>query len=468
MSTVDTALSAVRDRLDEDGFFGDVTHGDLNDINDILRKLTPDERNQVISRLSESEINTWTDEIDNGGGLVWTGLTEGLSGDERKNLHQLLAQSLDAQQLKRVYNAYDDRDQKLELASAVAQNSTASTKANFVNELAADTTDKSGREIDGFIVYSSSSGDTEARAVAEVLGSLDGNNLALHNAYAALDDRQLNAVFEAAAQHQMHTSVFGGQPTYSYDVKPLTKLVDVAAAASDGVLKARVFEFAGRHLGTISGASSISHMILAPTPNARKEADALAASMSHLYRTDVNGITDALERDYQAGKGMAPFLEHLIESGDAGKAQIKGYIGQLACGYDGKGDAFARFTSPVSQDGDIYYPHAENLGYFAGSLHVAIEGITKNNKEQADLIKDIFGAVAGKIPTPGVNDAVGLLGKKSIDAVVDHLKKGDVELFEALVELTIPNDPRTGRVYDGPAENSYNEAWFSVTRQKVN
>jgi hypothetical protein len=472
---VDNVVSAIREHLQQDSFiiqYNDVTHDDLKSINELLKGMTREERNEVISKLSAEEIETWTSELDNGGFL---GMGEGLSADERGQLHRMLASSLDAKQLSRVYDAYDDRDQKLELANAIATHAPPSTKVDFIKELAPKTTDKSGPEIDGFIVYSASDGDTEGRAVAEILGSMKQTPQAMKEAYASLTDPQLNAVFEAAVQHEMHTNNFGGpaagmsRPSYSYDVQPLVRVLDAAATSDDPALKARAFEFAGRHLATISGASSISHTMLAPTPGAEKEAKALADSMSKLYGTDVNGITSALERNYQSGKGMAPFLEHLIsEGGKAGKDTVRSYIVQLAAGNGGKEDPFKRFTQPEYQDSGVYYPNAEKLGYFAGSLHEAIEAISTNRKEQAALVSDIFGAATGHIPVPGLNDAAGMLSKQAVDAVVKGMEEGDVELFEALVDLTIPLDPRTNSVYDGPAENSYNEGWFSVTRQKIN
>jgi hypothetical protein len=471
---VETAVAAIREHLQQDSFiiqYNDVSHDDLKSINGVLKGMTPAERNEVISKLSAEEIETWTSELDNGGFL---GMGEGLSADERRDLHSMLATSLDAKQLTRVYHAYDDRDQKLELANAISTHGSPSAKVDFVKQLAPETTDKSGREIDGYIAYSSSSdGDTEGRAVAEILGSMKQTPQALKEAYGALNDQQLNAVFEAAVQHEMHTTIGSGhsvsRPSYSYDVKPLTKAIDAATTSDDPALKARVFEFAGRHLGTISGASSIGNVLFAPTPGAGKEAKALTESMSKLYGTDVNGITSELERNYQAGKGMAPFLENLLsEGGKEGKATVRNYIAQLSAGNDGKDDPFKRFTQPESQDGGVYYPNAEKLGYFAGSLHEAIQGISTNRKEQAALVNDIFGAATGNIPVPGVSDAAGFVSKQAVDAAVKGMESGDVELFEALVDLTIPTDPRTKNVYDGPAENSYNEGWFSVTRQKIN
>src|SRR5690606_25350160 len=65
-SRVDQALDTIRDRLDE-GFFNDVSQGDLRDINATLSGLTAEERNAVVSELSDDELNKWTDELDNSG-----------------------------------------------------------------------------------------------------------------------------------------------------------------------------------------------------------------------------------------------------------------------------------------------------------------------------------------------------------------------------------------------------------------
>lgn len=451
---VDQALGTIRDRLDE-GFLGDVSHGDLRDISATLDDLTPAERNAVVSELSDDELNKWTGELDNGGFL---GMGEGLSADERRDLHASLGASLDATQLERVYNAYDNREQKLELAQGVAAHATSDVKTDFIGELAGKVTESDG--VGGVMI--SDQGDTDGLAVAHVLGSLGGNQTALNDAYGKLSDTQLSAVFEAATQQVMYNSMAGGLPSYSYDAGPLADVVDAAATSTDPQLKSRVFELAGRQLETVSGANGL----ITPTTGTGEAADEIRASMEGLLKSDVNGVTEALEQDYQVGKGMTAFLQETLGQ-DGGADTIRGLVDQLARGNDLGGDMLQRFTTPVEQDGGVFYPAAERMGYFAGSLHQAFEGVNQSASDNVDTLKTIFGFATGKLPGPGVSDATGWLTEQAFDTALSEYKSGQADLFESIVDLTTPT-AANGRPYDGPAEVSYNEAWESVTRIPLN
>jgi hypothetical protein len=454
-SRVDQALETIRDRLDE-GFLGDVSDGDLRDISGTLNDLTPAERNAVVSELSDDELNKWTGELDNGGGVL--GMGEGLSTDERRDLHASLGASLDATQLERVYNAYDNREQKLELAQGVATHATSDVKTDFIGELADKTTESDG--VGGVMI--SDLGDTDGLAVAHVLGSLGGNQTALNEAYGKLSDTQLSAVVEAATQQVMYANMSGGAPTYSYDAGPLADVIDAAATSTNSELKARVFELAGRQLETVSGANGI----FTPTVGTGDAADEIRASMEGLLKSDVNGVAEALEQDYQAGKGMTAFLQETLGQAN-GAETIRGLVDQLARGNDLSGDMLQRFTTPVEQDGGVFYPAAERMGYFSGSLHQAFEGVNQSASDNVDTLKTIFGFATGKLPGPGVSDATGWLTEQAFDTALSEYKSGQADLFESIVDLTTPT-ATNGRPYDGPAEVSYNEAWESVTRIPLN
>jgi hypothetical protein len=453
-SRVDQAVNTIRDRLDE-GWFNDVSHGDLQDINATLKNLTPAERNEAIAQLSDAEIEKWTDELDNGGFL---GMGEGLNVDERRDLHAALGESLDSTQLARVYEAYDNRAQKLELAQGVAAHASADVKTDFIDALAAKTTEAD--KIGGVMI--NDLGDTEGLAVAHVLGSLGGNQTALSEAYGHLGDNQLKSVVEAATQQTMYANMSGGVPTYSYDAAPLADLVDAAATSTDAQLKARVFEHAGQQLGTVSGANGL----FTPTIGAKEAANEIRTSMEGLLKSDVNGVVEALEQDYQAGKGMTPFLQETLGQ-DNGADTIRSLVDQLARGNDLSENMLTRFTTPTSQDGGVFYPAAERMGYFSGSLHQAFVGANKSIEDNAKTLESIFGFAVGKLPGPGVSDAAGWLTEKGFEAAVDSYKGENADLFESIVALTTPTGA-DGRPYDGPAEVSYNEGWESVTRIPLN
>jgi hypothetical protein len=113
-SEVDAAVDLIHRNLDESGLFNDVTHAELREINETIEQLNPDQRNSVISRLSDQALGTWAEEI-NSNGILGTG---GLSADERHGLFTDLAAGLDIQQMGRVYSAFGDSGSKAELAEA--------------------------------------------------------------------------------------------------------------------------------------------------------------------------------------------------------------------------------------------------------------------------------------------------------------------------------------------------------------
>jgi hypothetical protein len=116
-SGVEGALNRIEGNLDQHGLLNDVTHRELQEINEILDSLPPAETRQVIGRLSDTTLKTWADEIGSHG-VFGTG---GLSADERTDLFDNLAKDLDVTQLGRVYRAFDDSSPRAELAAAVGR-----------------------------------------------------------------------------------------------------------------------------------------------------------------------------------------------------------------------------------------------------------------------------------------------------------------------------------------------------------
>jgi hypothetical protein len=113
---IESAVRAIESKLDERGWFNDVTHAELQDISTTLEQLTPQQANEVISRLSGATLSKWSDEI-NSNGLAGTG---GLNADERTDLFNNLASNLKLDQLARVYHAVDDTGMQSELLTAAS------------------------------------------------------------------------------------------------------------------------------------------------------------------------------------------------------------------------------------------------------------------------------------------------------------------------------------------------------------
>lgn len=89
----DEALTMIRKNLKEGIFDWDVTKDELKDCVDILKKLTPDERNEVISQMSDEELKHLVNEVNSD--------HNGLSKDQKKEFIKVLVKGLDGEQLSR-------------------------------------------------------------------------------------------------------------------------------------------------------------------------------------------------------------------------------------------------------------------------------------------------------------------------------------------------------------------------------
>ena len=88
-----SALERIERNLAQ-GLFNDVNQAELQEISQVLSKLTPVQKNNVISKLSDEKLETWGNEIDG-----WNG---SLSTSEKADLSDGLARDLESTQLVRV------------------------------------------------------------------------------------------------------------------------------------------------------------------------------------------------------------------------------------------------------------------------------------------------------------------------------------------------------------------------------
>ncbi len=125
---ISNAVNTIRDNLDQSWNDWDVSHGDLTENNQVLADLTPAQRNEVIARLSEGDLDTWADEIH--------GTLGDLSASERQALFNSLAEGLDATQLARVVRAFEGHNDSLrELSSAVETRAPQTVRDALAQEL---------------------------------------------------------------------------------------------------------------------------------------------------------------------------------------------------------------------------------------------------------------------------------------------------------------------------------------------
>src|SRR5690606_40262333 len=232
---ISNAVDTVKDRLDQGIFDWDVTHGDLTDISRTVADLSPEERNELVSELSDDDLKNWTQEID--------GLNGSLSAQERQDLFDQLAEGLDGKQLTRLVEAFDGspggRDA---LGAAVADHASPEAKVAFVEAMAgsidADYSASQGRW-----------GNAETAVVGNVLASLSNDPEALAQALGTLSDSQLRDVMEVGLGRTYIASPYSASTSVNPSVT--AAIISGAAAVDDPALKARVFEIGSQQIGEI-------------------------------------------------------------------------------------------------------------------------------------------------------------------------------------------------------------------------
>src|SRR5690606_5878644 len=180
MGSVDSAVSLTKDRLEQGIFDWDVTKGDLDDITGAVNDLSPQERNEFISKLSDDDIKNWTQEID--------GLNGSLSASERADVFNKLAEGMDATQMARFVKAFDGSPGgRSALADAVASHGNVEARVGFI--------EATKGSIDGdYSATQGNWGNAETAAIGRILASLEGDPAAFEQAVGSLSQEQLQDV----------------------------------------------------------------------------------------------------------------------------------------------------------------------------------------------------------------------------------------------------------------------------------
>lgn len=435
--SVDNAVSTIKDNLSQGLLDWDVTRGELQEINRVLAGLTPGERNEAISRLSDDNLKNWAQEIH--------GSLGDLSAGDRESLFNSLAGGLDAEQMVRVVDAFENEghgDSVRELGTALATHGSSETRAAFVEAMA-------GRTVTGDDSYDPAPthrndvtdrlvADPDAQAVAEVLASLEGDYF--DQAVAALDGGQLDAVMQAGI-YQAETSSRNGTVT-NFDTAVAVRVVEAAKSGNDPAVQARVFEAAGERLDLIQRGGDNGAVPFGVGVDSRQEGarTALADAMLGLLQQDTNGLVTELRTNFDlSGTSLTSLNSELINAGR--EDAVRDLILQLQQGNDGTQNAFDHVAGS-----DVV---ARNLGFFTGSAVNSISEIKADREAQANTLKAIFGtgygAAGAANPTAGVFASVGNgLTGAAIDNIIGRFESSDGDtatgLAQAFYELSIPRD----------------------------
>jgi hypothetical protein len=415
-ASVDNAASTIKDNLDQGLFDWDVTHDELTENNRKVAELSPRERNELISKLSDDDLKNWTQEID--------GMSGALTASERDDLFRDLAAGLDGKQVTRLVDAFDGSPQGREaLGNAIAQHSSSDAKVAFINatkdSINGDYSASDGRD-----------GNAETVVLSKVLGSLRDDPAKFDSAVKSLSDSQLQAVMTVGLGRQ-HIVDFSGRTagTDIYRSSASLNILDGAAKSSDPEVKGRVFEAATGQFQMLEGGSMDK---------------TYTDAVTKLVKSDPVTLVDELKsRTDLSGKSLTAYLKEMLGSGN--EQDVRNLLVQMQQGNDGKGNAYERFADPNL---------AHNLGFFAGATAAAINSIADDAESQGDLLKNIFGAGFGAAgaanPAAGVIASVGNgITSIAIDDIINNLNGDSTELKRAIFELGMPRGP-DGKINPGP------------------
>jgi hypothetical protein len=439
---VEDSVKLIKDRLSESFTDWDVSHDDLSDIQKSVKGLNSAEANEVFRQLSDNDLKKWADELD--------GTLGSFDKSEKKTLFNELAGKLDDQQLARFSNALEDKENIQSFADSVSNNASGATKAALIDRYAGNV------ETD----------ERAAIAVAELIGGMKNNPRELEGALAKLSQPQLAAVMKAASQEELHTVVApyggGGSVYTTFNPTPLADMINAVSNTGNAKLKANVFQAGSLEMKRIEDAGGF----LNPVPGQDSAAKSVRNSLTSLMNSDTNGVMANLEHNFRNGDGISAYTKSMLNAGET--KELGNIIAKLSKGNDLKGDPLGRFGTQIKgTDGNLHYKNAQVLGYFSGALFAGAKQITSDRSKQADMLKNVFGTIAGA--TGAINPASGIassvvngLTQAIVGEVTDGLNKGTMDLQQALDELIFPRNTQTGDSYEGAAEADYDSAFSRV------
>jgi hypothetical protein len=173
--------------------------------------------------------------------------------------------------------------------------------------------------------------------------------------------------------------------------------------------------------------------------------------MGSILNNDVNGVINSLETNHSKGSELSSYIQSMLQNDET--ETISGMINRLHTGNDQNEDAISHFTALT--DGE--YKNAQNLGYFMGSIHSALNSISEERQQQADIISKIFSGV------------VAMFGRDIIGAMADSILSSYTSmtanapnLTSVLTDLGFPRYP-DGRSYENASvETIYRSRITSV------
>jgi hypothetical protein len=236
------AVEHIESKL-QDGLFDGVSQDEVKDVAETLVQLPKEQTSEVINRLADSgALDKFAEEAV---GTSWGVFDDGLSADERGEFFANMARNADGEALARLTQSFGRVDSSLamEASDAVAAHASPEAKVAYIQAMAPKTTDNPTTFDNNFGSNTTTMGDTDARAVANVLSSMRGTNA--QDGFAQLNSEQLKAVWQAAAgisdTHIYDMSGYSGGTILS-DVNPqqFRNLMTAANSMPEGAARDNV------------------------------------------------------------------------------------------------------------------------------------------------------------------------------------------------------------------------------------
>ena len=467
--TVDQAAQKIHSLVSDDGFFGTSRNDHMHEINKLLKQFSASDVDAIVGKLSDGDLKGWASDI-NSGGIFGA---QGLSGDEKRDLFNEMAQDLDGTQLARLSSVFSGRDEALALSDAVATFAPSASKLDYVKAMAGRATDRDMTMDNGFGYNSLITGDKDALAVGKVLASMKSDPTSFDAAVNSLDADQLAAVLKAGEGERVTTyagSGMGGalpNASTTFDPSVLRGMLDAAAHSGSAQTKARIF---GAATGTLKNIRD-SDSLLSPNPGAGDTAAKVAEGMTAIMNSDTRGIVDALNTQDASGKALTRYLSEVLTENPTSSNPVLGrQIVQLQ-GAGSASNASAFINTPENQGGKDFYRNAQNLGYYAGATEAAINKMNADDKTKADILTNAFSTVLSvattavtKLPVSGkvVSGLANGLSKELIREVTADVAAGRKSLRDALYDLALPRASANADRYRGPADPFFQSAANTV------
>ena len=223
-------------RLIESGGFGWADRDEVQSAATRIAALDPQAADSVVDELARTgQLDRLAEEVMD---TAWVG--PGLTADQRADFMKAMAERLDGPSLARLSEAFARTDADTggfapvtELAHAVARHASPAARLEYVRELAGQTTDLPSHHVGGLIEFDGQRrlGDAEARAIAEVVTSFQGDPTSARAAFDALGQTPgaIDAVMTAAMDTEQDWGAINGWHTASSDRSTFRELMATAA-----------------------------------------------------------------------------------------------------------------------------------------------------------------------------------------------------------------------------------------------